>query len=124
MPLLKTPPRYDPSVALVERAEILGATYKKGEFTDEYKLHDCLNPKRYIDTFKVMVDDFGEDTEKQWDFRTCAGEYAAIVKERTEKMFPVSAFKDICSEAQGEPSGHCIFYSLIIKIILEKKLNM
>lgn len=106
MHLVGTLPRFDPSIALSERAEIIAATYKKGEFDDEeFKFNDCVDVKKRSDPFKVMVDAFGNDKQKMYNFRTCAGEYAAIVKERTEKMFPVSALKDICDEAQGNPSG-------------------
>lgn len=59
-----------------------------------------------------MVDDFGADKEKEWDFRTCAGEYALIVKERTEKMYPVSFFKDICDETRGNPTGLLTFHDI------------
>lgn len=57
---------------------------------------------------------------------TCAGEYATIVKTRTEKMYPVSFFKDICNEAEGNPSGHSLFYDMLFfhfKIIMERTYN-
>lgn len=119
--------RYKPSIALSERAETIGDTYKEGYFNDdEFKFNDCQNPKRYTDTFNVIVDDFGEDNAKQWHLPTCAGEYATIVKTRTEKMYPVSFFKDICNEAEGNPSGHSLFYDMLFfhfKIIMEKTYN-
>lgn len=107
MLLLKTSPRLDPSVALNELAEVIGETYIKGQFDDnEFKFNHCLDPKETIaPILKAAVDDFAEDKEKMWKIRQCAGEYAAIVKERTEKMFPVSLFKGFCNEAQKTPTG-------------------
>lgn len=109
---LLTLPRYEPSRALSERAEIIGHAYKQGEFSDtqEYQVKDCLNPTRIVPGYTAMVDDFGEDKEKEWDFPFCAGQYATKVKDETEKMFPVSSFKDICEETQGNPTGHLIFH--------------
>lgn len=110
MPFLKTRPRFSPSIALAERAEILGATYKGSFYYHGSKFDSCRTPDS-----KGMTDDFAEDKDKEWNFRTCAGEYATLVKERTEKMFPVSSLKDLCSEAQGNPSGHTMLYSSIFK---------
>lgn len=121
MSLLKIPPRFDPSVALSERAKIISDAYKKEVFEgsigwyddSKHKYRDCLNTLRSDAPIKrEMVDDFGRDKEKMWDFPECAGEYATIVKDSTEKMFPVSTLKDTSNEAQGTPSGKLIFYDI------------
>lgn len=118
MLLLIIPPRFDPSIALSERAEIIARTYVEGWISgsigwyddSKNKYRDCLKTLTSDAPIKrEMVDDFGRDKEKMWDFPDCAGEYATIVKDRTEKMFPVSVLKDMCNEAQGNPSGHLIF---------------
>lgn len=113
--LLKTSFRFDPSIALNELAKVIGNTYDdvRKVLRDERKVEWCADPKD-DPILKATVDDFGADKEKMWKLNDgCAEEYANIVKERTEEMFPVSLYKGFCNEAQGTPTGLLIFYDIL-----------